>query len=420
MLSTTHRILPLFLIVTCACPVQSADRDWSGWRGPLQNGHSTEQGLPIKWGPDSVVWKTPLPGRGQSSPVISGDRLFLTSALEDGRQRVVMGIDRRNGSMLWTRVAWTGEPEKSHRMNGWASATCATDGERVYAFFGKGGGLFCYSVDGELLWQKELGIFEGPWGTAAAPLLVGGLVIQNCDAEVNAFIAGFNKTTGEEIWRTKREDARGWSTPILINVDGHDEVVVNGDHGVRAYEPHTGKELWFCEGFSGRGTPTVTPAGNLLHVLCGKGGDTYAVRPGGSGDVTDTHMVWHSPRNTSRDLPSPIVVGQKSLVMDMRRAILTAYEITSGEEKWRRRVGEAASTGQFCATPVTWDGVAFFVAESGKTFAIMPGEDMDIVAVNDVAPESNEIFRASITPSHGQLFLRSDRVLYCIGARAKQ
>ena len=159
----------------------------------------------------------------------------------------------------------------------------------------------------------------------------------------------------------------------------------------------------------------MTPAGDLLHVLCGLRGDTYAVRPGGSGDVTDTHMVWHSPRNSSRDLPSPIVIGKTSLVMDMRRAVLTAYDVESGEEKWRRRVGEAASTGQFCATPVTWDGVAFFVGEKGQTFAIRPGEDMEIVAINDVAPDSNEIFRASITPAGGQLFLRSDRVLYCIG-----
>ena len=114
-----------------------------------------------------------------------------------------MGIDRRNGSLLWTHVAWTGEPEESHGMNGWASATCVTDGERVYAFFGRGGGLFCYSVAGEPLWKKDLGRFEGPWGTAAGPLLAGDLVIQNCDAEVNAFIVGLNKTTGEEVWRTQ-------------------------------------------------------------------------------------------------------------------------------------------------------------------------------------------------------------------------
>ena len=396
-------------VSTCAAA------DWTGWRGPHYDGHSSDADLPIKWGPESVVWKAPLVGKGQSSPVISGDRIFLTSAVDNGKQRLVICLSRRDGKELWSDVAWTGDPEPSHNMNGWASASCATDGERVYAFFGKGGGLFCYSVDGKQLWKKPLGEFENPWGTAACPVLFGDLVIQNGDADRNAFIAGFHKKTGDEVWRTKRDDARGWSTPILIKANGRDELVVNGHHGVRAYDPNSGKELWFCKGFSGRGTPTVTPAGDLLHVVCGLRGDTYAVRPGGNGDVTGTHMVWHSPRNSSRDLPAPIVMDRNSIVMDMRRATVTAYDITTGEEKWRQRIVDAATTGQFCATPVAWNGVAFFVAESGKTFAIRAGDEMEVVAVNEVNPDPKEIFRASPTPSNGQIFLRSDSVLYCIG-----
>lgn len=406
-------VTPLCLL--CLSTTIAAEPDWTGWRGPQQDGHSSDSDLPIKWGPESVVWKVPLRGKGQSSPVISGDRIFLTSALEDGQQRVVTCFSRTDGSELWTDIAWTGDPEPSHKMNGWASATCVTDGERVYAFFGRGGGLFCYTVDGQKLWQKELGNFESPWGTAACPVLFEDVVIQNCDADENAFIAAFNRKTGEETWRTKREDARGWSTPILIEANGRQELVVNGHSGVRAYAPDSGNELWFCKGFSGRGTPTVTPAGDLLHVVSGLRGDTYAVRPGGSGNVTDTHMQWHSPRNSSRDLPSPIVVGNSSLVMDMRRATLASYDINTGKEQWRERIGDAAATGQFCATPVSWNGVVFFVAESGQTFAIRPGKKMETIAVNEINAGSSEIFRASITPSHGQLFIRSDRVLYCIG-----
>lgn len=401
------------------CQTFAVGADWSGWRGPLQNGHSSETSLPIEWGADSVVWKTPLPGKGQSSPVIAGDRIFLTAALDSGRQRVVMCLDRNDGKLLWSNVAWKGDPEVSHIMNGWASATCATDGELVYAFFGKGGGLVCYSCDGQQLWQKDLGVFEGPWGTAACPVLFGDLVIQNGDADANAFIAAFDRKTGEEVWRTKREDARGWSTPILIKANGRDELVLNGHHGVRAYNPNSGKELWFCKGFAGRGSPTVTPAGNLLHVVCGLNGDTYAVRPGGSGDVTATHLAWHSPRKTARDLPSPIVIDQQSLVMDMRRATIASYDIGTGKEKWRRRLGDAAVLGQFCATPVSWNGLAFFVAESGKTYVVRAGEDMEIVAVNDIKPDDSEIFRASITPGEGRIFLRSDQFLYCIGQRQK-
>ncbi|MCA9064722.1 MAG: PQQ-binding-like beta-propeller repeat protein [Planctomycetaceae bacterium] len=369
----------------------------------------------MKWGPDDVVWRTALPGKGQSSPVIAGDRIFLTSALESGRQRLVMAVDRSTGALLWSDVAWTGAPEPSHVMNGWASATCVTDGERVYAFFGKGGGLFCYSVDGKKLWQKELGDFEGPWGTAAAPVLVGDLVIQNCDADSNAFLLACHRITGAEVWRTARENARGWSTPVLIQANGRDELVLNGNSGVRAYNPATGEELWFCRSFSGRGTPTVTPAGGLLHVVSGLRGDTFAVRPGGSGDVTATHMAWHTARKSSRDLPSPIVLGEQSLVMDMRRATLAAYDIRTGEEVWMRRIGDAAATGQFCATPVAWNNTAFFVAETGRTYAIRGGADMEIVSINDVAADPSEIFRSAITPGRGQIFLRSDSALYCIG-----
>ncbi|MCA9058832.1 MAG: PQQ-binding-like beta-propeller repeat protein [Planctomycetaceae bacterium] len=396
---------------------RAAEPEWRGWRGPDQNGHASQPDLPITWDRSHVLWRTSLPGKGQSSPVIAGDRIFLTSALEDGRQRVVMAVDRKSGELLWSHVAWTGEPEPSHIMNGWASATCATDGERVFAFFGKGGGLLCYSVAGEKLWQQELGDFEGPWGTAAAPVIVGDLVIQNCDADSNAFLVAFDRSSGRQVWRTKREDARGWSTPIVIHVNGRDELVLNGDSGVRAYDPATGTELWYCKSFSGRGTPTVTPAGDLLHVVCGLRGDTYAVRPGGNGDVTATHMAWHTPRNTSRDLPSPIVLGEQSLVMDMRRATISSYDIRTGKEVWRQRVGDSAATGQFCATPVAWNNTAFFVAESGKTWAVRAGAEMEVVAVNDIAADDSEIFRSSITPSGNQLFLRSSTALYCIGQK---
>lgn len=415
LLSVVSGILLTVMPCVESCAVEP---EWAGWRGPRQNGHSAETDLPVTWTPQDVAWRTPLPGKGQSSPVIAGDKIFLTSAEDAGKQRLVICLDRTTGEILWSDVAWTGDPEPSHQMNGWASATCVTDGERVYAFFGRGGGLFCYSVEGRKLWQQELGQFESPWGTAAAPMLFKDLVIQNCDADTNAFIAAFDKRTGAEVWRTKREDARGWSSPILISVNGRNEVVVNGHHGVRGYNPETGKELWFCKAFSGRGTPTVTPAGELLHVVSGLRGDTFAVRPGGNGDVTETHMVWHTPRNCSRDLPSPIVIDDLSLVMDMRKAALTAYDIHSGTLKWTQRVGDAGVLGQFCATPVAWNGVAFFVAESGKTLAVRPGDKMEIVAINDIRAEPGEIFRASIIPCEGQLFLRSDTALYCISPSA--
>ena len=206
---------------------------WPRWRGPMENGHTAETGLPVKWTDSDVAWKTPLPGSGQSSPIIWGDRIFLTAALDQGRERIVFAVDRKSGKILWQRSAWKGEPEKVHIMNGWASPSCATDGEIVVAFFGRGG-IHAYSVDGTPLWSRDLGKFESPWGVSACPVIVDDLVIQNCDADVDAYITGLNKRTGETVWKTKRRDHRGWSTPIVVAVGDHRELVVNGHEGVQA------------------------------------------------------------------------------------------------------------------------------------------------------------------------------------------
>lgn len=408
------------VLLTIVCPsIAAAQTHWPRWRGSEQNGHSLADNLPTEWNKDSVVWKSDLAGKGQSSPIIWGERIFLTSAIDNGQERVVMAVDRNTGQQLWQKTAWTGSPEKAHVMNGWASASCATDGEHVYAFFGHGGGLFCYSVDGELAWKKPLGEFVGPWGTAACPILVGDLVIQNCDADEDAFLIAFNKKTGEQVWKTPRVNARGWSTPILIEADGRTEMVLNGDAGVVAYDPLTGKQLWNCKSFAGRGTPTVTWAHGLLLTVNGKRGDVYAITPGGSGDVTKTHMKWHTRRNTSRDLPSPIVVGDNMLVMDMRGSKITNYDAKTGKQLWVQRIG-TANSGQFSSTPVAWNGLAFFVAESGEVFAVKATKDnMKVASLNTVDSSSEEIFRASLTPSEGQVFLRSNSVLYCIGNRKR-
>ncbi|MFV1966200.1 MAG: PQQ-binding-like beta-propeller repeat protein [Pirellulaceae bacterium] len=392
-----------------------AESNWPRWRGASADGHSQEKGLPHTWTEDSIVWKTPLNGKGHSSPTIWGNRIFLTSALEQGRQRMVMCIDRRDGTIEWEQIAWTGEPEPSHGMNGWASATCATDGQRVYAFFGRGGGLHCYTVDGIHVWSRDLGQFEGPWGTAASPLLVGDLVIQNCDSDVNAYLIALDKKTGNEVWKTQRPEHRGWSSPILIQAGDHDEIVLNGHAGVMAYAPETGEELWICRCKQGRGSPTVTLANSLLFVANGlSGGGAYCVEPGGTGDVTESKRKWITRRG-GRDLPSPIIVGDVLLVVGLRGAILTGYDVRDGKELWVTRLG-----GQLSSSPVCFDGVAFFIKESGETVVVDPNsEDEDkVVGTNSLGtPADDELFRASITPCDGKLFMRSDQNLYCIGSK---
>jgi outer membrane protein assembly factor BamB len=333
----------------------------------------------VKWSAD-VKWKAPLPGIGQSSPIIWGNRIFLTSELGNGQERLVFCVDKTNGKILWQQSAWKGTPEKSHAMNGWASASCVTDGEVVVAFFGVGG-IHAYTVDGKPLWSHDLGAFEGPWGTAACPIIVDQLVIQNCDADSNAQLIAFDKRTGKEAWRTKRKDYRGWSTPIVVDAGQRRELVLNGHEGVQAYDPTTGRELWFCSSKVGRGEPTITPAGDLLCVVNGlKGGAFYAVRPGGDGDVSDTHRAWSTPRQGARDCPSPIVVGQYIIVSDMD-GVATCYDAQDGHIYWKERL-----PGKYSGSPIAANGLVYILNEAGTTTVIKPGPQLEVVAENALAP----------------------------------
>ncbi len=415
MYTRRNTVLIAALVVFYSCHWANADYNWTRWRGNQADGHTAEQGLPQRWSNETITWKTPLVGRGQSSPTIWGERIFLTSAIDQGRQRVVLCVDRISGAVVWQQVAWKGTPEPSHVLNGWASSTCCTDGKHVYAFFGRGGGLHCYTLAGKHVWSHGLGRFEGPWGTAASPLLVGNLVIQNCDADKDACIVALDKESGSEVWKTRRADHRGWSSPILVRTSARDEVVVNGHLGVSAYAPESGQLLWSCAGNAGRGSPTVTPAGDFLYVVNGlSGGEAICLRPGGTGDVTDSRRLWFRTRRT-RDLSSPIIVGDVMLVIELRSALLTAYNKRNGEEVWKIRIGGHAS-----ASPISYDGLAIFITEAGDTFVIDPRADGKVIAKNSLRGESDEIFRASITPSNGQLFIRSDQNLYCVGTRRER
>lgn len=394
-----------------------AEPDWSMWRGPQGDGHSTDETLPVEWSPADIVWKTPLKGEGQSTPCVWGEQIFLTRSDNRGAERYVFCVNRKTGKILWEQLAWKGEPEATHNMNNWASASCTTDGQLVFAFFGKGGGLHCYTVTGTKVWDTgdSLGVFEGPWGTAASPVLYKDTVIQNCDADANAWLIAFDKETGDVAWKTKRDDFRGWCTPVIIEVDGHKELCINGEKGVKAYDPDTGKELWFCEGFAGRGEPSPTLGPNgLLHMVNGKPGDVYAVKPGGKGNVTKTHRVWHTARRGSRDLPSPIVLDGQLLVPSMQ-GVLTSYDSDTGKELWKDRLG-----GNYSAAPIAYKGLAFFINDvTGETTVIKPGPKLNVVAKNVLVEgdDPEEQFRSIIVPDDGQLLIRSTKCLYCVGKK---
>jgi outer membrane protein assembly factor BamB len=405
------RIAPLALLLSISSAMLASAADWPRWRGPAGTGHSEEKGLPVSWDEKSVVWKTPLKGSGQSSPIVIGERIFLTAAEDNGKKRLVCALERNSGKMLWEQVAWTGVPEPTHKMNGWATSTCCSDGERVYACFGKAG-LHAYTVDGKHLWSRELGEFRSKTkrGTAASPVVAGDIVIYNGDSESDPYLFGLDKLTGEIKWQTKRPAKEGYSTPILVPVKDRTELVLNGDEFVAGYDPATGKQLWSCKSFAPRGEPTPTFANGLIYVINGQPGDIYAVRPGGSGNVTKTHMVWHTPRKNGRDQPSPIVVGDYLLVANMD-GVLNCYDVRTGKDLWKDRISDA----KVCTSPVAVEGRVYFQNEAGEVMVVAPGPELKLLARNTVGASADEVFRSTPTPHRGQFLLRSDRVLYCVG-----
>jgi outer membrane protein assembly factor BamB len=407
--------LALWLVASTCFATQASAADtgaaWSRFRGPEGTGISTEKNVPVEFGASDVVWQSDLPVIGHSSPVVWGERIFLTGASQKGDsvERHVVCLARDSGKVLWNQVATVGAGEKLHKMNSWATPSCATDGERVVAFFGAGG-LHCFDNSGKRVWSRDLGSFPGGWGVGASPIFVDDMVIQNCDAEGESFLVAVNKQTGKDIWRTPRESKPrgGWSTPIVINVDGHRELVLNGEFGVDAYDPENGKPLWHCKGFNGRGTPAPVSGHGLVYVVNGKSGDVYAVVPGGSGDVTGSRMRWHTERS-GRDIPSPVLVDDCVVAISMA-GIVTGYDAHTGDELWKERLG-----GNFSGSPVAVGGLAYALAENGDVLVIRPGKKYELVARNAIAASDEEMFRSSIAISDSQLLIRSDKRLYCVG-----
>ncbi|MEM7014707.1 MAG: PQQ-binding-like beta-propeller repeat protein [Verrucomicrobiota bacterium] len=406
-------IFRLLLLALCFSVFPAAAEDnWPRFRGPLGTGHSSATDVPTKWDASKVVWKTELKGGGQSSIVNWGDKLFVTSANANGSERYVHCLDRKTGEVIWEEAISCSTPEETHNMNSHATPSCVTDGEHVVAFFGPGG-IHGFDLDGNKKWSQNLGDFPGSWGIAASPILENGVVIQNCDAVGPSRLVALHPGTGEIMWSKPREDKPrgGWSTPIVIESDGRTELVLNGEFGVKAYDPKNGEKLWFCKAFNGRGSPVPDFAHGQLYVVNGKPGDTYVVKPGGKGDVTESNMVWHSRRNGGRDLPGPAVVGDCVLISSMS-GVITCYDAKTGEELYADRLGEPFPVS---GSPLVANGLVYFTSETGETVVVKPGKELDIVSRNPIGAAAGEIFRATLSPIQGQLFTRSQNMVYCIG-----
>jgi outer membrane protein assembly factor BamB len=383
---------------------------WPRWRGPSGQGLVSGKGYPDSWsGTENVKWKVPVPGSGNSSPIVWGDRIFVSTAYDGGRRLSVVAYRRTDGAKVWETFAPEGRtPYGNHYKNGFASATPATDGQRVYVSFGPRG-LLALDMNGKQIWHRDLGPMDAYHGTAGSPLLYKDRLILYQDQSRNSFIAAFDTKTGKTIWSTPREANVGWGTPIAVRVIDHDEIIVNGQLRVLAYNPDTGAELWSCSGTTYEVIPTPVVGYGMVFCSSGRAGPTLAIRPGGKGDVTRSHVAWTSPRG-SPFVPSPILYGDHLYMVNDMQSIVTSFHAATGKVMWQNRLGVARREG-FSASPVAVDGKIFFTNDEGETFVLKAGPAFELLRTNRIG----EGTLATPALVDGRWYIRTESNLFAIG-----
>ena len=401
--------------------------DWPRFRGPDGLGTSTDRGLPVTWSPqEHISWKTKLPGRGASSPITVGNRIFLTCFSGYGErtdrpgdmnalERYVVCLDRADGTLLWSRRVPSRLPEQPYQSrmhwHGYASNTPAADQERVYAFFGKSG-VHAFDHDGRHLWHADVGSRIHGWGSGTSVILYQDLVIVNASTESESLIA-LNKRTGAEVWRAGGIK-ESWNTPVLVAVaGGKTELAVAIVGKVLGLDPATGDRLWTCDAIDCYIVPAMVAHNGVLYCTGGRSRETVAVRAGGRGDVTETHRLWQV--NKGSNVSSLVIHEGRLYLVHDSHGIAYSIDMKTGEILYEQRLTPRPSN--VYASPVIADGKLYYVSRYGRTYVLSAKPEFELLAVNDLSPD--KFFNASPVVSHGQLLLRSDGHLYCIGERTR-
>jgi len=418
------------------------DANWPVFRGGLAAGVAEDPNLPDTWSTTkNVAWKTEIPGTGWSSPIVWGDRIFLTSVIQEGQGKppkkglyfggeqmkpppdvhrwMVYCIDARTGKILWESLAHKGVPSSTHHIkNTYASETPVTDGERVFAYFGNLG-LFCYALDGKPQWAQHWD--SNPtafgWGTAASPIVYKDRLYIVNDNDKHSFLVALDKFTGKDIWRVERDEKSNWATPFIWENDKRTEIITCGRKKVRSYDLN-GKVLWELGGMSSIAIPTPLAKGGLLYICSGYVNDKrrpiFAIRPGASGDISlkeeensNEWIVW-CRKQAGPYNPSPIAYGDYLYVL-YDRGLFSCYDLRTGKEIYaKERMGPGATA--FTTSPWAYGGKIFCLSEDGDTFVIKAGPKYERVGKNSL----DEMCMATPAIAHGSLFIRTLTKLYRI------
>jgi outer membrane protein assembly factor BamB len=387
--------------------------NWPAWRGPTGDGLSTESGIATHWGPDdNIAWKVPVPGKGHSSPVVWGDRIFLTTCIESAQTRDLFCLEQRTGKTLWHRQVLSAKLEPKHALNSYASSTPATDGLYVWVSFLNYPNMevFCFDMDGKSVWHVTAGTFYSRHGFCSPPIPYQDTVILNGDQDGDGYLVALEKTTGKERWRASRPNhTRSYCPPILFESGQRRQLALSGSKCVASYDPDTGRELWRIDGPTEQFVASLVFSKGVLFLTAGfPEYHIMAIRPDGSGNVTKTHVLWRDTRGAGY-VPSPISHGSYFfLVSDS--GLASCLDAHTGHRFWMEHLGRHHS-----ASPVCAGEYLYFPDDDGNTFVIKAGPKFELVAKNALAEECY----ASPAIAQGQLFIRTLHHLYCIGGTSR-
>lgn len=405
---------------------QSAAENWPRFRGPNGQGHSRETALPLHWSATSnVVWKTAIPGEGWSSPIVWDGKIFLTSVTEDGSKGHVLCVDAASGAIVWNKQVLEQQPRRKESKNSYATPTATTDGEKVYAVFGDGS-VVALTMKGDLVWTNRDVAFYSRHGLGSSPIVHDGLLIMPYDGSNpvaaggkvddnertgwqipwdKALVVALDTKTGKRVWTGKRGMSRiSHVTPFVASVDGKDQIISGAGDRVQGFDPKTGELLWSIYAQGEGVSPSPVLGDGVIYASSGFEKTTLrAVKLGGKGDVTETHIAWEQKKGVPTQ-PSPIFV-KPNLYAITDGGIVTCYNPASGEIIWQDRVG-----GNHSASPVHADGKIYFLSETGDTTVIEAGPQFKVLAKNSLG----EKCQASMAVSGKRLFIRTDKSLFCI------
>jgi outer membrane protein assembly factor BamB len=408
-------IFAILLASLLARPMAAVKAEsWPGWRGPRGDGTCLETNVPDNWDPAGALWQVEIPGQGHASAIVWGNRIFTVTAQPAAQARILLCLDRASGKILWQQTVAQGPLEKIHKENTYASGTPATDGQLIFATFRVGDEIVVAAHDfasGKRRWLTRVGTHVGEWGFSNEPVLFQDKVIVDGDSKGDSFLVALSRADGKVLWRIKRTNQGiSYSAPMIRELAGRTQLIQCGDRCVTSFDPGTGKQIWTVDGPSEEfvATPVYSERAGLVFASSSWPKQILlAIRPDGSGDVTQTHVAWRDDKGAPY-IPSFLVAGDFLLTI-VNSGTAFCYEAATGKVLWQEKLG------RHHASPVLVNGLAFFINDNGEINVIKPGAQFERVAKYQLGEQCY----ASPAISDGQVFLRGFKHLLCIGRKAK-